>query len=64
MYIGQLNRFLMASISIIACDKEFRVMPRLISAELGDIRFRSDGNLYYTFRWAELIRIICTLPVQ
>ena len=56
VYIAQSNRFVRVSISIfIACDKEFRMMERMLSVELEDFPLMSDWNLYYTFRTAKLI---------
>ena len=59
IYIAQLNRFVGVSIYFevynIDCDKEFRMIERMLSAELEDIRFMSDWSLYYTFRRAKLI---------
>ena len=54
MYIAQLNRY--RYILFFACDKDFRMIERLLSAELEGIRFMSDWNLYYTFRRAKLIQ--------
>ena len=48
IYIVHLNRFVRVSISVIACDREFRMIERRLCAKLEDIRFMSDWNMYYS----------------